>query len=210
MPNAGPQPLGGPVAITPGTGRLAVSSSALEGSGTVLPGLLMQTVVTPYGKTQDGDIIRVIIEPWLDIIDALLKDPDLAYKLEPRQLEALVAAAWDRAGAARVELTPRSGDLGRDVIATFDGIGTFHHIGTMRVIDQVKRYSPDNLVTAEHARALLLVLDADKGTKGFLTTTSDFAPRIEEDRFIRPYIGPRLELVNRAKLLAWFKELAKK
>jgi len=113
-------------------------------------------------------------------------------------------------GAAEVILTPRSGDLGRDVIATFKGLETFRNVGTLRLLDQVKRYSPTNLVTAEHARALLGVIEADKATKGFLTTTSDFAPELHEDRLLKPYIGARLELVNRTKLLAWFEGLTKK
>jgi restriction system protein len=125
-------------------------------------------------------------------------------------LEEMVAAAWDQADAAEVILTPRSEDLGRDVVATFKDVGKFRNVGTLRLLDRVKRYSPTNLVTAEHARALLGVVEADKATKVYLTTTSDFAPELHEDRLLKPYIGARLELVNRTRLLAWFEGLTKK
>ncbi len=37
----------------------------------------------------------------------------------------------------------------------------------MRVIDQVKAYGPGRLVTADHVRALVGVLEMDKASKGF-------------------------------------------
>ncbi len=60
----------------------------------------------------------------------------------------------------------------RDVIAVKKGLGVF------RVTDQVKAYRPTHLVTAEEVRALMGVLHADRASKGLLTTTSDFAPRL--------------------------------
>ena len=66
---------------------------------------------------------------------------------------------------ARV-ITPRSGDYGRDVIATKRGIGR------VRVIDQVKAYRPGNLVTANDVRALAGVLHCDGASKGFLTVSA--------------------------------------
>ncbi len=94
-------------------------------------------------------------------------------------------------------LTPRSGDLGRDIIAIKKGFGC------VKFIDQVKAYKPGNLVTAEEVRALLGVLQANQSaTKGFVTTTSAFAPGIPNDRFIAPFIPFRLELIDKQKLIA--------
>jgi restriction system protein len=103
-----------------------------------------------------------------------------------------------------VTLTPRSGDYGRDVIAVKKGLGI------VRVIDQVKAYTPPHLVTANDVRALLGVLPGDGASKGFLTTTSDFAPGIKKDPFIVPFIPSRLELINGAKLLARLQQLAER
>jgi restriction system protein len=133
--------------------------------------------------------------PWFEIIRALEKDWELAFRMSSRQWEEMIAGAYERGGADEVILTPRSGDLGRDVIATFRGVGT------IRVVDQVKAYKPTHLVTADDVRALLGVLEADDASKGFLTTTSDFAPRLREDRLMRRYLGTQIDLVNGSELL---------
>lgn len=100
-------------------------------------------------------------------------------------------------------LTPHSGDLGRDVIAVKRGLGT------IRVIDQVKAYKPDHLVKANDVRASAGVLQGDGASKGFLTTTSDFAPKLGEDPLIIPFIPSRLELINGKMLLKRLEELRK-
>jgi len=81
-------------------------------------------------------------------------------------------------------------------------------IGIIRVIDQVKAYKPDHLVTANDVRALLGVLQGDGASKGILTTTSDFAPKLREDPLIIPFIPSRLELINGTMLLKQLQELA--
>lgn len=132
------------------------------------------------------------------------EDPNLAFQMPWERLEELVAGAYLRAGFESVELTRRSGDHGRDVIATK------HGLGTIRVIESVKRHGPKNPVGYDDVRALLGVLDADGASKGFLSTTSTFAPGLPEDRLLKPYIGPRLELIDGTRLLARLQELAKK
>jgi restriction system protein len=166
--------------------------------------LLMQTVVELGPKTDDGRLIQAVTLPWFAIVEALQRDPALAYQLTPEQWEQIVAGAYKRAGFEEVTITPRSGDLGRDVIAVKYGLGA------IRVIDQVKAYKPGHLVTANDVRALFGVVVADKASKGFLTTTSDFAPRLRQDAAMTEQIGPRIELVNGTQLLARLKELAQK
>jgi hypothetical protein len=103
-------------------------------------------------KTSDGHIIEAVTLPWFDIVGALLKDPELAFALPWGRLEEIVAGAYKRAGFEEVTLTPRSGDAGRDVIATKYGLGT------IRVIESVKRYGRGKLVNHDDVRALLGVL----------------------------------------------------
>jgi restriction system protein len=58
-------------------------------------------------------------------------------------------------------------------------------------------------------RALGHVLQADRNvSKGIIATTSDFAPRIVEDPFIKPYLPHRIELINGQRLLERFQERA--
>ncbi|MFC1805660.1 restriction endonuclease, partial [Planctomycetota bacterium] len=106
---------------------------------------------------------------------------------------------WDE-----VTITPRSGDGGRDIIAVKRGICT------IRIIDQVKAYSPDRRVTANDVRALLGVLSSDLNvSKGIVTTTAEFAPRIHEDRSIKPFVPYRLELKDGVRLRRWLLEVAR-
>ena len=46
-------------------------------------------------------------------------------------------------------------------------------------------------------------------SKGIVTTTSEFAPRLTEDEFIKPFLPYRLELKPRQTLLQWLDMLAK-
>ena len=166
--------------------------------------LLVQAVIVPGAKTDEGQLIEAVALPWFEIIELLRRDPSLAYQIQDRKWEEIIAGAYQRAGFDEVTLTPRSGDFGRDVIAVKRGLGT------VRIIDQVKAYGPNHLVTADDVRALLGVLQGDKASKGFLTTTSDFAPKLRDDILLKPFMPAQLELINGKMLLARLEELAKK
>ena len=166
--------------------------------------LLLQTVIVPGAKTAEGRLIEAVALPWYEIIEVLKNDPTIAYQISAQQWEEIIVGAYKKAGFDEVTLTPRSGDYGRDVIAVKRGLGF------VRVIDQVKAYKPDHLVTADDVRALIGVLHGDGASKGFLTTTSDFARRLQADPLIIPFIPSRLELINGKALLRRLEELAKK
>jgi restriction system protein len=192
--------VGAPVLGSPTLG-VPLPLAALELS---LPQLLVQAVITPGGKTAEGILIEAVDIPWFEIIELLKKDPSAAFQIPARKWEEIIAGAYHKAGFEEVTLTPRSGDHGRDVIAIKKGIGF------VRVIDQVKAFGPDHLVTADDARALVGVLLGDGASKGFLTTTSDFAPRIMEDITVKLTVPSRLELVNGPKLLKRLDEIARR
>jgi restriction system protein len=166
--------------------------------------LLLQTIVVPGSKTIEGRLIEAVAVPWFKIIELLKNDPSVAFQIPPDKWEEIVAGAYRSAGFEEVTLTPRSHDHGRDVIAIKKGLGN------VRVIDQVKAYKAGNLVTADDVRALMGVLHGDGASKGFLTTTSDFAPRLRSDPLISPFIPSRLELIDGKALLARLEELAAK
>lgn len=168
------------------------------------PTLLMQVVVEKGEKTDEGEIVIAVTLPWYDIVKRLKKDPQFAYQMTPRMWEEMVAGIYDRAGFDKVILTPYKAGGGRDVIAIKKGIGT------IRVIDQVKAYAPRNLVTHDHVRGLVGVVEMDGASKGFLTTTSDFAPTLREDPLIKPYLGRRIELINGEMLFNRLRELSGK
>lgn len=164
--------------------------------------LLVQAVIVPGERTSEGKLIEAVTIPWFDIIALLARDPNVAFEITHEKWEEIVAGAYHKAGFEEVTLTPRSGDLGRDVIAVKKGLGR------VRVIDQVKAFKPPNLVTADHVRALMGVLQTDGASKGYLTTTSDFAPKLRSDPLLMPYMPSRLELINGQMLIERLKELA--
>ena len=101
-----------------------------------------------------------------------------------------------------VVLTPRSNDQGRDVIATKQGIGC------IRIFDQVKAYKPPHVVTADEVRSMIGVIAGDQNvSKGVITTTSFFAPEVEEAKNIKPFIPYRLELRPRDATIRWLTSL---
>ena len=165
--------------------------------------LALQTVVTLGSKTSDGAIVEAVTVPWLELVQLMQQDPRVVHEIPARRWEEIIAGAYTKAGFDEVILTPQSGDHGRDVIAIKKGLGS------VRVIDQVKAFRPGHLVTANDVRALMGVLQTDGASKGFLTTTSDFAPRLSDDPLIRPLIPSKLELINGKALLQRLSELAK-
>ena len=166
-------------------------------------GLLLQSVIVPGERVPDGVLIQAVAIPWYEILKLLKEDPSAVFRIPPRKWEEIIAGAYKKAGFETVVLTPRSGDRGRDIIAEKRGIGR------IRIIDQVKAYKPTHLVKADDVRALMGVLSADGASKGFLTTTSDFAPTLRQDPLIKPFIPSRIELVNGEALLKRLQEWAK-
>jgi len=163
-----------------------VSATVVQPSS---PEVVLGAIVERLDSNLDGVSIVALQPAWVLIGKIIRDNPAELLSLTPEQWEELIAASYDKAGFDEVILTPRSGDFGRDVIATKNGWGS------VRIIDQVKAYKPGHLVTANDVRALLGVLSADRAaTKGVVTTTSSFAPRISEDPFISPYVPYRLEL----------------
>ena len=162
---------------------------------TLLAGLLVHG-----GRTDDGTLIEAVSIPWFTILEVLRKDPRAAFEIPARRWEEIIAGAYKEAGFDEVILTPASGDLGRDVIATKSGFGS------IRIYDQMKAYKPGHLVTAEEVRAMNGILTGNV-SKGIVTTTSDFAPRLREDRILKPLMPHRLELKSDKELLAWLEEI---
>lgn len=210
--------------ITPGTGKLTVTGYPADlrrsGADNVGVGLTESSDVQKTSMLDDQEVViqsalvgftgedarpqlvRSVAIPWAEIIDALERDPDFLQGIHPRRLEELIAEAYTREGYTDVILTPYSGDKGRDVIVS----ATLPGIGTVKIIDQVKRYKAGNKVTAEEVRALVGVLYRDPDvSKGIVTTTSDFAPGIFKE--YEAFLPSRLELKNGAALIEWLKEL---
>jgi Restriction endonuclease len=98
------------------------------------PDVLLQAAVTILGdRIAEGQIVEGVSLAWFEIISQIETDPDFLFKIPARRVEEIVAGAYQRAGW-EVILTPRSGDRGRDVIATRSGVIS------IRIVDQIKAY----------------------------------------------------------------------
>ena len=171
--------------------------------GKPTPTLILQTALVDLGpKTSEGHTIQAVTVPWLEIAKALENDPQLLFEFvnNPRKFEEFIAGAYRQAGYSNVELTPPSGDRGRDVIATMSGVVI------VRVLDQVKAYAPGHVVEANDVRAMHGVLDRDKNaSRGVVTTTSKFAPGVLKE--YEEYIPNRLELRDGPTLGEWLRQI---
>jgi restriction system protein len=141
----------------------------------------------------------------VEIARALGSDWTLANEISWEKWEEIVAGAYKRAQYDEVILTPRSGDHGRDVIATRRGVGS------VKILGSVKAYKPGHLVSYDDVRALIGVVTADPtASKGIITATSDFPPRILQEPSIAPFLPTRIELVNGSQLRQWLLDLSKR
>ena len=166
--------------------------------------LLQATVVRLGDNVQDGQLIDAVALPWFQILREIERNPDFLYHFSkyPRRFEEFIAGAYERAGWPEVILTPRSGDGGRDVIATKPGFGS------IRFLEQCKAYSPGTLVTHDDVRGMLGVLQTDRNaSKAIITATSDFQPGIGTSSEFTPFMPHRLELRNGKKLAEWLLSL---
>ena len=100
----------------------------------------------------------------------------------------IIAALVDELGFENVVLTPRSGDEGRDVVATM----TVHGI-SMVCAFECKRYAQDRPVGPDIARALLGVIThgSTRATKGIVVTTSSFTPAATKFILTEPSLDGR-------------------
>lgn len=167
--------------------------------------MTVKALLTFGSKTSEGVLVEGVSVAWFKILEEIQKDPQGAYAIGAREWEEIIAGAYERAGFDEVVLTPRSGDKGRDVVATKNGIGS------IRIFDQVKAYKPGLEVTADDVRAMLGVVTGGQNvSKGVITTTSTFAPHVVTDPYLAPFMPHRLELRPRDVLLPWLEGLAKK
>ena len=167
--------------------------------------VLLQAAVVELGAMiSEGHIIRAVTLPWHRLSEELVRDPRRLFDFAqyPRKFEEFIAGAYEEDGW-QVVLTPPSGDHGRDVIATKPGFMA------IRVLDQCKAFSPGHVVTADDVRAMYGVVSMDQNvSKGVITTTSKFAPRVREAfKDIIPY---RLDLRDGPALREWLRLVAKK
>lgn len=138
----------------------------------------------------------------LRVLSRILKNPAEVRNISPRQFEEFIADILSDLGFNNVILTPRSGDGGKDVIASHSVQGiplTFYF--------ECKKYADGNKIQLDTMRSLLgtVAHDSRKVNKGILVTTSTFTRGCKE--FI--LAESRVDGKDYDGILGWIDELKK-
>jgi len=186
-------------AVMAGSGAMTANTPLVLRASAALS---ISSLIIPDRKVPEGLLIRSVSALWNEIVQRIGSDSSVAYQLTPRQFEELIAGALqkDIIGFDEVILTPISGDHGRDVIAIKNGRMA------LKIFGSVKRYKPGHLVGYDEILALIAVVDGENASKGIITTTSDFPPRVNEHPSIKPKFPHKLQLMNGENLQKWLAE----
>lgn len=107
-------------------------------------------------------------EKVLSIYEEILLNPEYVYNLEPCEFEEFVADVFRNIGFS-AEVTQKTHDGGKDIVATFEMGGVLYTI-----YFECKRYSPNRPVGVEIVRELYAVMEMERVDKGVIVTTSHF------------------------------------
>jgi HJR/Mrr/RecB family endonuclease len=143
---------------------------------------------------QPGSRILVATKVLSERLIRLHRDPGSLRHINRRVFEELVAELFDGFGYS-VELTARTRDGGRDVVA----LGRKDQIQT-RYLIECKRPDPGNPVGVGLVRQLLGVVEDERATKGILVATTYFSP---DARSFEKRNEWRLELKDYENVLSW-------
>lgn len=115
-------------------------------------------------------ILTVLSRCLSEMVEEIARDPQKLYVLTPRQFEELIAEIFSQ-HQFKVDLTRRTRDGGRDIIAVRADLGI-----QVKYIIECKRYSRDNPVGVGLVRSLYGVQVQEGANKSVLVTTSRFTP----------------------------------
>lgn len=107
-------------------------------------------------------------EKVLSIYEEILLNPEYVYNLEPCEFEEFVADVF-RNIRFSAEVTQKTHDGGKDIVATFEMGGVLY-----TTYFECKRYSPNRPVGVEIVRELYAVMEMERVDKGVIVTTSHF------------------------------------
>lgn len=124
----------------------------------------------------------------------LYRDPQALRQIDRRLFEELVAEIFEGFGY-KVELTAKTKDGGRDVIA----VGMPDHIQVKYLIE-CKRPDPGNAIGVGIVRQLLGVVEDERATKGILVATTYFSP---DAKALEARNKWRLELKEYEQIVEW-------
>lgn len=154
--------------------------------------------LTAESGVTESKIIQVAAPGIITLNDSIIRGlqrcPLDVFTLDPFKLEEIVADLLHDQGC-EVEVTPRSGDGGADILAKMDS-----PIGRLLTLVDVKRYKEENPVGVGLVRQLNGAIDDWRASHGMLVTTSRFTRGAQEFRERHEY---RISLKGYGDLTAW-------
>jgi restriction system protein len=127
--------------------------------------------------------------------------PQDRFKLNPRLFEETISEILRRMGYETI-LTPRSGDKGRDVIASI-----ITPAAPVLMLVECKRYAPHRLVGPEPIARIWTRLFEDKANLAMVITTSGFQPVASREAHSKGY---QLSLKDGEQFIDWIRKIQKK
>lgn len=135
-----------------------------------------------------------------DLIAAVAKNPQVLYEINPRQFEEIIAEVFDRHDF-EVQLTQRTRDRGRDIIAISSALG----IRTKFIIE-CKRYAKNRPVSVSLVRELYGTQVQEGANLSILATTSRFTTPAKEFASERNTTQWGMELKDYDDIVAWVRQ----
>ena len=136
-----------------------------------------------------------------EMLKHLAKFPQERFRLKPRLFEETIAELLRKMGYETF-LTPRSGDQGRDVIASIK-----IPAASMLMLVECKRYAANRLVGPEPIARIWTRLFEDKANMAMVITTSDFQPVAKREAKSKGY---QLSLKDGEQFIEWVRNLKSK
>ena len=133
-----------------------------------------------------------------ELLAHLAEFPEERFRLAPHLFEETVAEMLARDGW-EPRLTPRTGDQGRDIIAT----RRVEPVPFLLLVE-CKRYSKHRPVTPEPVTRILYRLNVDRANMGMVVTTSRFWPSAQKVAMERSY---QMSLKDGEEYIAWIRRV---
>lgn len=145
------------------------------------------------------NLLTVSNNQWGQILQQLIRNPELMRVMTPRKFEELVAELLTREGLC-VTLTPQARDGGRDILASLKT-----SVGEHLYLVECKRYSQDRPVGVQLVRQLYGIVEVERATAGLLVTTSSFTAGATN---LQKTLAHRIALRDYSGIVSWIQKLS--
>lgn len=146
---------------------------------------------------QEKKIITSLAESASDIIQIVQKKPASLFDMTSREFEEFIAQIFSIHGFS-VELTQRTRDGGKDIIAIRSDLGL-----RAKYIVECKRYAPNRPVGVELVRNLYGVQQQEGANKSVLATTSRFTAEAQAFASNASTTQWAMDLVGYERIIEW-------